>query len=194
MWCVLIDCDNLSEILKASSRLNVDPVELMSISLLTREGLGRVAISKILGYGERKVRKILEELKRGKYTHISEILGLFRKVQVESTLSCRLVFYGYFTKTILESISRYIVNFRDHIIILSRNPHSVEVIGVRIDNRVEYPRLPIEYSKPYVDALVNLQEANGVIVCWRNYRGVLDDAVLLTSLAYLCQSSIQGNK
>ncbi|MCC6054769.1 MAG: hypothetical protein LM589_05585, partial [Thermosphaera sp.] len=64
--CFLIQCRELLDSTLAIERLSLDPVEVFSTLLaLLSEGIGRVALSKKLGFPERTVRKVVTLVKTG---------------------------------------------------------------------------------------------------------------------------------
>jgi hypothetical protein len=175
----------------AVERLGLDPVEVFSTLLaLLSEGIGRVALSKKLGFPERTVRKVVTLVKTGE---LSWLRGVFIEISVTSInapwLNCQPVLYEGFNSGLLDTVRENIVLLRDFIVISSREPGKVEVIGVLIGDNLVYPGLVEEYSEPYLKLRELLPRTTGLLVCWRSYRRYLDDSILIASLAYLCKHS-----
>jgi len=185
----LVCCRDLRESVLIIQQLNLDTIEVFSTLLaVLAEDVGRVALSKKLGFTERTVRKIITLVKSGKLSWLAEIL---RKISINSIsapwLTCQPILYVGFSEEILNTISKKVVLLRDFIVISSREPGKVEVLGVLRDRDLFYPGLVGEYNEPYLKLREVLPRTSGLLVCWRNYKRYLDDSVLLVSLAYLCE-------
>ncbi|MEM4482141.1 MAG: hypothetical protein QXK88_03000 [Desulfurococcaceae archaeon] len=185
----MIDCAKLMKVLNEAKEMGLELIELISIGLLLKEGLGRTAISKRLEYRERFVREAIDKLKSS--DHIISLLGLleyFNIVEINAPwLKSKPVFYGYFDPALLEKIESKVVVLRDYLVIFSGDPNKVETIGLLYDRELKYPGLPIELSEPYQKLVGLIKGTNGVLLCWRNYRKYTDDSILLASLSNLCR-------
>ncbi|MEM2025981.1 MAG: hypothetical protein QXW94_06795 [Desulfurococcaceae archaeon] len=185
----LIDCAKLIMASNEAKEMGLELIELISIGLLLKEGLGRTAISKRLEYRERLVREAIDKLKSS--DRIISLLGLledFNIVEINAAwLKCKPVFYGHFNPTLLKEIGNKVVALRDYLVIFSGDPNKVEIIGLLYDRELKYPGLPIELSEPYHNLVGLINGTNGVLLCWRNYRKYTDDSILLASLSSLCR-------
>ena len=185
----MINCRDLEESILKVKQSGLNTIEVFSIvfALLT-ENVGRVALSKKLGFSERTVRKIVSLLKTSDLSQIFELLGRINVTTINAPwLSCQPVLYEGFSSEVLESISEKIILLRDFIVISSREPSKIEVLGVLRNNHLIYPGLIEDYAKPYLKLREKLPETSGLLVCWRNYKRFLDDSILLTSLSRLCE-------
>lgn len=188
---VLISCNDLKESTSRLQQSGLSVIDVFSVTLASlTEGVGRVALSKMLGLTERTVRKITMLLKIGELHWLSSLLEKITINNINAPwLTCKPVLYGGFSEELLNIVSRRIVLLRDFIIISSKEPGKVEVLGVLINGDLAYPGLVGEYCEPYLKLREILPRTNGLLVCWRNYKRYLDDSVLLVSLAYLCEYS-----
>ena len=188
---LVVGCSDLVELYVVAQKIGVNPVEMLSVSLLVKEGLGRVAISKKLGLSERTVRNILHALKASRATEV--VLGVLHRLQRRLLhapwLTCSPVLYSGVGSDVTRVLLTHVVSARDYIVVYSGDPDKVEVVGVVESGRLEYPGIPQEIVGPYMELGNLVATSSGVLVCWRNYVEHVDDAVLLVSLARLCAVS-----
>ncbi|MEM4717656.1 MAG: hypothetical protein QXE81_02715 [Desulfurococcaceae archaeon] len=186
-----IDCNSLRELKDLSRLLETDLVLLIGIILLANEGLGRVAISKRVLTGERVVRRVIDYLFKDKGRKYMNNLYSFnvRELPVD-WLKCEPVLYIGFEQEIIEMVKYNIVAFRDYIVINSRDPRKIEVIGVIQGGALIFPGVPLDISGPYNELSRFVKPGdNGIIICWNKYNKALDNAILLTSIISLCSSN-----
>lgn len=186
----MIDCKSLLLVSEKASKTGLGLVELISVSLLLKEGLGRIAISRRLNYRERLVREVIKSLKSEDLKEqVFKLLANFASMKIDAPwLKCVPIFYGHFDHSVLECVESRVVALRDYLIILSGNPSKVEAIGLVLNRAVKYPGLPTELLEPYYSAAMLVREKNGIVLCWREYKGHIDDSILLASLANLCSA------
>lgn len=184
----MITCKELIELLNVARKMRVEFREFLSVSLLLKEGYGRVAIAKKLKFRERLVRGIIEGLKKnGVDKYVVKTIGMLGKVHVNAPwLSCKPVVYDNIDGELLNSVLTRIISMRDYIVINSGNPNKVEVIGILKSSALMYPGLPQKLLQPYIKIAGLVESTNGIIVCWKNYVDYLDDAVFLASLTNMC--------
>lgn len=187
----MLSCRELLELREISQRIGIGFKEFLGVGILLREGYGRTAIAKKLGCRERLVRGAIEAIRRsGLETHVVRLLSYFHKSIVKAEwLTCTPVVYSNLDEELTRTVLECIVPLRDYIVVHSRNPAKVEVIGVVRGGRLEYPGLPAEIVGPYLKILEHLNTTSGLVVCWKSYTEYTDDSALLASLADLCCSS-----
>lgn len=187
----LLGCRELLELREISRRVGVDFKEFIGVGILLREGYGRTAIAKKLGYRERLVRDTIEAIKRsGLEARMARLLDHLHKSVVRAKwLTCTPVVYSNLDEELTRTVLEDVVSLRDYIVVHSRSPAKVEVIGVVSGGRLEYPGLPAEIVDPYLKILEHLNTASGLVVCWKGYTEYTDDSALLASLADLCSSA-----
>ena len=188
----MINCSDLREYIFKIQERGLDVVEVFStvLAVLT-ENIGRVALSKRLGFSERTVRNIVTMLKTGELSWLVDFLGKITITSISAPwLSCQPVLYTGLSSELLEDTLRRVVLLRDFIVISSKEPSKVEVLGVLREGDLVFPGLVEEYSEPYLKLREVLSRTSGLLVCWRNYRRFLDDSVLLLSLSRLCESGM----
>ncbi|MEM0000573.1 MAG: hypothetical protein QXP03_05105 [Desulfurococcaceae archaeon] len=190
----LITCKELVELLNVARNIGIEFREFLGVSLLLKEGYGRVAIAKRLKFRERLVRGVIEGLKKnGIEELVVRTIGMLSRALINAPwLGCKPVVYGNIDEELLGRVLTHIVSMRDYIVINSGNPDKVEVIGVLRSSVLEYPGLPQELLQPYVKVARLVGAANGILVCWKDYVDYFDDAVFLASLTNMCfKSTIQ---
>lgn len=185
----MITCKDLKALIEHAEDAGVDPPEFLGVLLMLARNYGRVAISKRLGIRERTVRRVVENY-RTRSDVLEKVLAVQKATLSATGLHCTPVLYAGLSEDLLQKTRSAVVNLRDRIVIFSRDPNKVEVIGISTSGRVEYPGVPPEIVAPY--QAVNLPDQSGelqrgVVVCWKNYRNELDDAVLLVGLGSLCE-------
>jgi hypothetical protein len=186
----LISCRDLVEAALKLRSLDLDAVDTFSVILaVLSEGVGRVAVSKMLGLTERSVRKVTTLLRNSELSWLSGLLSRVVITRVTAPwLTCQPVLYTGLSSELLEATCKRVVLLRDFIVISSREPSKIEVIGVLRNSELVLPGLVEEYAEPYLKIRELLPSTSGLLVCWRNYRRFFDDSVLLYSLAQLCES------
>lgn len=189
-----VSCSDLLKYSEYALKADIRVEDLISITLLLRDGYGRVAIAKKLGLRERYVRSVVEFLKKNYFSELVKSIESLKITSLDlSGFNCRFIHYENICKTILDEVYRSIVSFRDYIVVHSRDPFKIEVIGVLRNNTLEYPGLPRELQEQYLVVKNQLPSGNGIVVCWKNYRGYIDDASLIASLIDICRlRSIHG--
>lgn len=184
-----VTCDDLIRFARIARDFGIGTVELYSVLLMLLRSYGRVATSKRLGLRERLVRKIAE-LSRRK-PEVLRVVSALRKATLTGTgVACTPVYYTGLSQNIISAVRRKVVYLRDQVVIHSRDPGKVDVIGVFTEYTLDYPGVPPEVAKPYVEAVyAELERVGGagVIVCWNSYREELDDGVLVAALASFCE-------
>lgn len=188
----MITCQRLLELLKIAQNIGIGLKELLSISLLLKEGYGRVAIAKRLKFRERLVRDIIKNLRgsNAENTVIKAIGALSKDPLSAPWLTCKPVVYSNVGDELIRAVLVHVVSVRDYIVINSGNPGKVEVIGVVNLGKLEYPGLPPELADPYIKLATLVQASSGILICWKNYVEHVDDAVFLASLTNICGLSV----
>lgn len=185
----LITCEDLTYSARVALNFGVETVEFYGILLMLLKRYGRVATSKRLGLRERLVRRVIE-ISRKKPEVLRVVSNLKKATLTSKVVTCTPVFYMGLSPSLLNAIRQKVVYLRDHIVIYSRDPGKVGVIGVFTEGVVDYPGVPPEIARPYLEAVyAELEQIGntGVIVCWNSYRGELDDGVLVAALASFCE-------
>lgn len=195
-----IGCSELNMIMDAiSSRSELELTYTLAIAFMVTMGYGRVAIAKTLGLTERTVRNTLSYIKTFSPVLLDAIRALFDhslKVHIaDRALMCEPIVYIGFDPKVIELVARQVVKLRDHIVINARDSDKIEVIGVVRSGEIDIPGLPQELLPRYAVLHKALpKNIHGVLVCWMRYRGIIDDACLVISLAELCRSERSLNR
>lgn len=195
----VIDCDLLKEInsyLEQYAKL--EPRYVLAVLMLARKGLGRVAISKMLKLRERAVRNILDVPYKSTVSGLRMSIDIFlesiHRLGVENSwLRCKPVLYTRISVEILDMIVSNVVKFRDHIVINTRDPGKIEIIGVFDGRDLRLPGVPGEIQGSYMLLTKQIPVLQrGILICWRNYQDVLDDSAFFISLAEICSDLRPG--
>lgn len=188
---MLITCKELLSLVAVARNSKIDVLEFLGALLMITRSYGRVYTSKRLGIRERVVRRVADISKS--ISGVPEIVAVFEKMVLErKSLSCTPILYTGLSEELIQKTRSAVVGLRDRIVIFSRDPSKIEVIGVLNGCNVEYPGVPPELLRPYEEVTIpalNKGVQRGLVVCWRNYRDELDDAALLAALGSLCETS-----
>jgi len=185
----LITCRILCEALNTIKSLGLDEKITYTVLFMHRTGYGRIAITKYTGLQERRVRRVIETIESSPLTnHIIQIVDSLDVVEFKTTSKHYYpVLYSGLEQSILDTIRKNIVLFRDYIVILTSDPWKLEVIGVVHDNTREFPGLPENLRGVYLNKIDFVENKNGVLIYWRKYKRFIDDAVVLTAITHLCK-------
>ncbi|MEM4224438.1 MAG: hypothetical protein QXX93_00565 [Desulfurococcaceae archaeon] len=189
----MVVCKELVEAFNVTKNIGADPQAFYGVLLLVLRDQGRVAISKKLGLRERLVRRILSTV-REKPTLLQYLKSFERTVLASERVKCTPVVYRGVSREILAMVKERIIDLRDYIVIYSRNPGKFEVVGVIEDGKLEYPGLPREISEPYISLKTIANTDAGLIVCWKSYTEVVDEALLLSALTSLCVNHMSARQ
>lgn len=189
-----VNCELIDMIIKViSSYKELEPPFILAIAMMAMKGYGRVMMSRISGLRERAVRNALSYIRSihsDIHDLITSLLNNRRRVEASTMpLTCEPVLYTGFDDLIMKAVKSQVVKLRDFIVVNSRDPYKIEVIGVVENGTITIPGLPEELQSLYckINDLVP-RDSNGIIVCWRRYREFIDDSSLLLSLGELCRS------
>lgn len=184
----LITCQILLLMRDVLTGTRIELRDLICICLMLKEGYGRVAISRRLGFGERRIRGIVNVLKKSNcLDRVFRVLTSFQREAIRTThLKCTPVLYSNLDENLLNNLAGMIVTLRDYIVVNSRDPTKIEVIGIVKAGMLIYPGLPDQFTGPYMKIAEFIQNRSGLLTCWTEYKEYLDDATLLASLIDIC--------
>mgnify|MGYP001772695368 CR=1 FL=1 len=186
----MLSCKDLLAISAVARMAGEKSLYFYAVALLALKGYGRVAISKKLGIREREARKILEALRLNQ--HALNLVKEFGRVVLSAAgLECKPVVYTGLAEDVLSIVESRVVLFRDYLVINSRNPEKVEVIGTCRSGSLKLPGVPEDVAYRYRCLEEFSKSTHGVLVCWKSYEEVADDALVLLSLSELCKHSAQ---
>lgn len=184
-----IGCDELAELARVVARRGIGLGAAYGIAKLAAEGIGRVAMARALNSTERRVRRILEALKGDpKVSRILPTLAKIVDVERRQARDVTVTIYRGLRLELLEAIRRNIVSFRDELVIAVKGPWAFEALGIVEGGAIAFPGMPEELSASYAES-VGRVEGEGLVVVWRRYRGVSDDAAVVEALAAFCSRS-----
>ncbi|MEM1635182.1 MAG: hypothetical protein QXO80_03045 [Thermosphaera sp.] len=197
-----ISCEELSSLpVLFEKTLGVDAlVGLQVVLAYGWKKLGRVGASKILKMSERRVRRIIDSLRKygfvknaGSPGLLEIVLSAFQTDLIFKGEGLYLVAYKPFSKAVLDLVKSRIVEFRDYLVIGCRSPADFLMIGISSDNDggVEFPRVPSKYSQPLMKTIASGEVKNSLIIAWRTYEPIRSDALVLYALSRLCSSGWQ---
>ncbi len=94
-----------------------------------------------------------------------------------------LTVYSGFSNTLLKSILKRYMFFRDQLIILTGDPEVFEIFGFMVSNKLYIPGLPDNLYAKYVEILNQYEIIhNSIFIVWNNYRKYIDDAKMLIAI------------
>lgn len=192
---MLIKCSDLKTLEESLRKHELNPVLTLAIAIASKyEGMGRVGLSKYLSLRERLVRRVMDFLKRGDPSLINimssviNILGI-HVLSIDDDKA--IVLYTKLDTEIIELVSRFVIYFRDYVVIFSANPNKIEAVGIVMDDKITYPGMPPEIEMHYVKHVERfMPRSNGIVVWFKNYRKYLDDAVFIVSVLMLCSRNL----
>lgn len=186
----MITCKSLLSVRSLIEKFSLDEPTTYAVTYLRSKGYGRVFIANYLDVPERLVRKILtllsSRLDADSPMDVVKKLTVVRGDQLEG---CTPLFYTGLSREFIEVIHERVVLFRDFIVISSKRPDKVEVIGVCTSGVLEFPGVPENIAGKYVDLYRDIAKGDGLAICWRDYKEAVDEGVLLSSLTRLCAST-----
>lgn len=192
-----LNCDDFRYIMNVLDKIWPHRLELLGVLLGEgKEKLGRIAISKQTGLTERRVRTIKSAITKNIASDekLAVTINTFlKKISIwKSDLDNRkAVAVCSLERSLLEDIIKRVVLLRDLIVIETRLPGELEVIGVRMDDEILIPRLPTEIAEDYQKLLSRTDLPNNcVFTVWSSYPGIIVDASLLTSLVSFCENNV----
>lgn len=186
----MITCRILHKALNTIKSLDLDEKTTYTVLFMRRTGYGRIAITKYTGLQERSVRRIIETIENSPFTnHIIQVVDSLDVVEFKtSSKHYHPVLYSGLEQSILDTIRKNIVLFRDYIVISTGDPWKLEVIGVVYVNTRDFPGLPENLRRVYLNEIDFVENKNGVLIYWRKYKKYIDDAVVLTAITNLCNA------
>lgn len=186
----MITCKSLLSVRGLIEKLSLDESTTYAVTYLRSKGYGRVFIANYLNVPERLVRKVLMLLSSCPDTNspidVVKELTVVRSDQLEG---CTPLFYSGLSREFIEVIQERVVLFRDFIVISSRRPDKVEVIGVCTSGVLDFPGVPESLVDKYINLYRDIARGDGLAICWRDYREAIDEGILLSSLTKLCVST-----
>jgi len=193
-----LSCKVLFNIFKGLSN---EPVEELAVLLLYQRYtcLGRVAVAKKLGISERRARSLIDKLNKKGYL-AKDLETCINTRSFPYNLSyCSTKFNNYYLTAFLEAnlellklVERSITMLRDYIVLASRDPEVLEIVGYTSEGRIYLPRVPRRMREKYarkIDKLIpQILSTPSLFIVWRSYKPYLSEACLLYSLYRLCTS------
>ena len=161
--------------------------------------IGRRRLSKILRLSERKVRTLIEKLT--KYKMIEKNMYVLKlstnAIKLLEKISIKRITDEYKILMISEIpglcsiLEEKIMAFRDHLVINTKDPDSIEVICCRTNSNIIIPRVPEYLKKKYkeiINKYVSSTKQDELIIFWRNYQPFLYDASVLLTISMFFQN------
>jgi hypothetical protein len=191
----MIGCSDLVAMKKILGDLWGEPAEALAIAIgALRESYGRVALSRLTGLTERRVRSIKESLEKKCLNQSKEcaqsLMITLNKLKVtrtridDKTLICIHPLHD----ELLSIAESRIVYLRDLVVIQLRTPGSLEIIGLKINNEYRIPGLPQQLSEQYINKVSSTAVPdNSLFTLWSNYKELIGEAALINALAILCE-------
>lgn len=188
----MISCTEILELRKLIKNIWYNQTEVLSVLLgIYKENIGRVAISKMTGMTERRVRNIKNAYSKICDKHcekkLEDLLGKLSFMK-ENKNEKKIIAIYPLSSDLLRIIETKIVYFRDLIVIEIKKPGALEVIGIVINEEIRVPGLPIELLKEYIDMAKNMNiPKNSIFTIWNTYRGLTTEATLIHAITNLCE-------
>jgi len=188
----VVDCPELVGILRIAEMAWHQPRDAIAVALgAYKEGLGRVAISKLTGLTERRVRRVRAALdaRRGE---ISELLAPLSFARWRYGRGAGVAVYPL-SERLLRLVESRVVYFRDLVVISVGVPGALEVVGVKLPEGARVPGLPEGLARRYIET-PPMREAPdfSLVAIWSSYRELLAEASLLKALGELCERASEG--
>ena len=193
----MIGCSDLVATKKILGNVWGEPTEALAVAIgALREGYGRVALSRLTGLTERRVRSIKESLEKKCLNQNKEcaqsLMSTLNKLKVTRTRidDKTLIYIHPLHNELLSIAESRIVYLRDLVVIQLRTPGSLEIIGLKINNEYRIPGLPQQLSELYINKVSSTTVPdNSLFTLWSSYKELIGEAALINALAILCEQS-----
>uniref|UniRef100_A0A7C4D7K8 Uncharacterized protein n=2 Tax=Staphylothermus marinus TaxID=2280 RepID=A0A7C4D7K8_STAMA len=187
-------CNKLVELSNLIDLNNLNALTTIYV-YISEKCIGRVALSKILGVGEREARSVINYLKNTNILTGREETCINIELIDKYGLKINTVEIGRYNlslikiedRDLINYIMKHIVKLRDHLVIRTQNPYSIEIIGFYNGFKHVIPGLPNYLYDQYLEILVKQRMSkNTLFILWNQYRKYYCEAYVTNSLYNIC--------